>query len=150
MNIKKLLAYMLIVVATAVSVYFIYGYVQSSRYDPTAVPYINQALPQLSRWDLDATKELLDEDALARVTDERLTQMLEYLARIGELEDFERPRFKSTSTAMTTGAIERTVITYSVAARYSSGDAEVTLSLLDRDGAYSLLHFNFSSQALAP
>lgn len=147
---KKLFIYMLVVVSTAVSIYFIYGYVQSSRFDSLVLPYIDRTLPQLSQWDLDTTKALLDEEALNRVTDERLGQMLEYLSRIGTLQDFEKPRFRSTSTAMTTGAVEKDVVTYRVKANYSSGVADVTLSMIDRDGAYALLHFNFQSQALAP
>lgn len=147
---KKLCIYMLVVACTAVSIYFIYGYVQSSRFDSLVLPYIDRTLPQLSQWDLDTTKALLDEEALSRVTDERLGQMLEYLSRIGTLQDFEKPRFRSTSTAMTTGAVEKDVVTYRVKANYSSGAADVTLSMIDRDGAYALLHFNFQSQALAP
>lgn len=147
---KKLMFYALFVVSAAVSTYFIYGYVQSSRFDPTVIPYIEQAIPQLSRWDVAATKALLDEEALNRVTDEDLMQMMNYLTRIGELQDFDKPRFKSTSKAMTTGAIERDVVTYLIKTRYNTGPAELTLSLVDRDGQYRLLHFNFQSQALAP
>ncbi len=147
---KKLFIYMLVVVCTTVSIYFIYGYVQSARFDSAAVPYVEQVLPQLSEWDLDTTKALLDEEALSRVTDERLEQMLEHLSRIGTLQGFDKPRFKSTSTAMTTGAVEKQVVTYLVKAHYSSGEAEVTLSMIDRNGGYSLLHFNFQSPALAP
>lgn len=147
---KKIIVYALFVVLTAVSIYFGYGYLQAKRFDPTVVPYIEQAVPQLSRWDVATTKALLDEEALQRVSDEDLATMMAYLTRIGELQGFDRPYFKSTSKTMTTGAIERAVVTYRVKANYSSGPAEITLSLVERDGGYSLLHFNFQSQALAP
>ena len=147
---KKLIIYAIFVISTAVGIYFGYGYFQSARFDTTVIPYIERAVPQLSRWDVDATKALLDEEALTRVTDHDLEQMMNYLTRMGELQDFARPRFRSTSKTMTTGAIERDVVTYRVKAEYSSGPAEITLSLVDRDGEYALLHFNFQSQALAP
>jgi len=147
--VKKFIIYVLFVILSAVSIYFGYGYIYSARYDPTAIPYIEQAVPQLSRWDVDATKALLDEEALRRVSDDDLATMMDYLTRIGELQSMEKPHFKSTSKAMTTGAVERDVISYQVKADYSSGPAEITLSLVERDGVYSLLHFNFQSQALA-
>ncbi len=50
---KKFIVYVFFIVLTAVSIYFSYGYVQSTRFDPTAVPYIEQAVAQLSRWDID-------------------------------------------------------------------------------------------------
>ncbi len=148
--VKKFIVYVLFIVLTAVSIYFGYGYVQSTRFDPAAVPYIEQAVAQLSRWDVDATKALLDEEALKRVSDDDLAAMMDYLGRIGELQNFDKPRFRSTSKTMTTGAIERDVVTYRVKANYSSGPAEITLSLVDRNGSYALMHFNFQSQALAP
>ena len=147
---KKFIIYAIFVISTAVGIYFGYGYVQSSRFDAVVIPYIEQAIPQLSRWDVDATKALLDEEALNRVTDDDLQHMMVYLKRIGELQSIDKPRFRSTSKTMTLGAIERDVVTYRVKAEYSSGPAEITLSLVDRDGEYHLLHFNFQSQALVP
>ncbi len=146
---KKFIVYVLFIVLTVVGIYFGYGYVQSTRFDPAAVPYIERAVVQLSRWDIDATKALLDEEALKRVSDDDLETMIDYLARIGELQDFDKPRFKSTSKIMTAGAIEHNVVTYRIKANYSTGPAEITLSLVDRNGSYALLHFNFQSQALA-
>jgi len=148
--VKKLIIYALFVISTAIAIYFGYGYVQGKRFDPKVVPYVEQVVPQLSRWDVATTKALLDEEALRRVSDDDLKKMMDYLARIGELESTEKPLFKSTSKAMTTGAVERDVVSYQVKAEYSSGPAEITLSLVDRDGSYGLLHFNFQSQALAP
>ncbi|MBD1401537.1 hypothetical protein [Pelovirga terrestris] len=147
---KKLIIYALFVISTAIGIYFGYGYMQGKRFDPTVIPYVEQAIPQLSRWDVAATRALLDEEALKRVSDDDLAKMMDYLTRIGELQSFDKPSFRSTSKTMTTGAIERDVVTYRVMANYSSGPAEITLSLVDRSGAYTLLHFNFQSQALAP
>lgn len=147
---KKLIIYALFVISTAFGIYFGYGYIQGKRFDPTVVPYVEQAIQQLSRWDVAATRALLDEEALRRVSDDDLAKMMDYLTRIGELQAFDKPSFRSTSKTMTTGAIERDVVTYRVKANYSSGPAEITLSLVERSGTYALLHFNFQSQALAP
>lgn len=146
---KKLFLYFLFVIVTVVAIYFGYGQVLSSRYDSDAVPYAERVLPLLSRWDLETTKNLLDEEVLSQVSDEDLEQMLEYLSRIGDLQSFEKPKFRSTSTALTTGAVERDVVTYRVNALYSTGAAEVTLSMIGDAPDYKLLHFNFQSPALA-
>lgn len=150
MVVKKIIIYILFVICSAVGVYFGYGYVQGQRFDPLVLPYIEQTVPRLSQWDTKTTKALLDEEILSRVTDHDLEQMMNYLARIGELQEVVRSTFRSTSKAMTTGAIERDVVTYRVQALYSSGPAEITLSMVVRDGEYRLLSFNFQSQALAP
>lgn len=146
---KKLLIYCLFVIVSAVSIYFYYGYSQSSHFDPQVVPYVEQVLPLLSRWDLETTKNLLDEEVLNQVSDEDLQKMLNYLSRIGELQSFDKPKFRSTSNALTTGAVERDVVTYQINALYSTGAAEVTLSMLGEAPEYTLLHFNFQSSALA-
>lgn len=147
---KKLIIYAIFVVFCAFGIYFGYAYMQEKRFNPTVVPFVEQAVPQLSQWDVERTKALLDEETLKRVTDHDLEQMMNYLARIGELQDFAKPRFRSTSKAMTTGAVERDVVTYRIKAEYSSGPVEITLSMVERDGEYRLLSFNFQSQALAP
>jgi len=147
--VKKLIIYALFVISTAIAIYFGYGYMQGKRFDPTVVPYVEQVVPQLSRWDVATTKALLDDEALRRVSDDDLKKMMDYLGRIGELQHLEKPRFRSTSKAMTAGAIERDVVTYRVKANYSTGPAEITLSLVERSGEYVLLHFNFQTQALA-
>lgn len=149
-GVKKFIVYVVSVILTAVSIYFGYGYVQSTRFDSTVIPYIQRAVPQLSRWDVATTKALLDEEALRRVSDDDLGQMMVYLTRIGDLQQIERTHFKSTSKTMTTGAVERDVVSYQVTANYSTGPAEITLSLVERGGEYFILHFNFQSQALAP
>ena len=147
---KKLLIYFAFVITCAVSVYFGYFYIQGARFDSAVVPYVEKVLPQLSRWDLETTRNLLDEEALSQVNDAALEHMLAYLSRIGTLESFDKPHFRSTSTALTTGAVKRDVVTYRVKARYSTGEAEVTLSMVERGQDYALLHFNFQSRALAP
>ncbi|MDX2494352.1 MAG: hypothetical protein QNK27_05275 [Desulfuromusa sp.] len=145
---KKFIVYVIFVFITGFSAYFYYGYYQSSQYDGTVVPYIQEVLPKISTWDPEIVKQYLAPEALRRVSEENLVNILGALADIGELQSIEEMKFQKKSTGGEHSAVQEPVITYTVKAQYSTGAATVTISLLDKGGAYETYHFNFESEAL--
>ncbi len=145
---KKFIIYVIFVFAVGLSAYFYYGYYQSSQYDSTVVPYIREVLPKISTWDPEIVKQCLAPEALRRVSEENLVNILAALAAIGELQSIEEMKFKQKSTGGENDMLQDPVITYTVKAQYSTGAATVTISLLDKGGVYETYHFNFESKAL--
>ncbi|MDA3903340.1 MAG: hypothetical protein PF441_07840 [Desulfuromusa sp.] len=150
-EVKKFIIYVIFVFVTGFSAFFIYGSMQSSQYDGTAVPYIMETLPKISTWDPEIVKQLMAPEVLKTVSAENLANILAALADIGELQSIGDATFKNKSTDGTGGNVQlinEPVITYEVEAQYSTGDAKVIISMIDRGGSYEIYHFNFKSKAL--
>ncbi|RLB69239.1 MAG: hypothetical protein DRH07_11110 [Deltaproteobacteria bacterium] len=147
-DLKKFIIYAIFVFITGFSAYFYYGYYQSSQYDGTVIPYIQEVLPEISTWDPEIVKQYLAPAVLRTVTDEDLTKIMGALAKIGELQSIGEVKFKKKATGGAGDLVQQPVITYTVTAQYSTGEAIVTLSLLDKGGSYDVFHFNFKSDAL--
>lgn len=146
---KKFIIYVVFVFVVAFSGYFIYGYMQSAKYDGTAIPYIEQVLPELSSWDVDRVSQCMAPEVLATISPENLVELLKSLSQIGTFQSISEATFKNKAVGDNVKYADAPVITYDIETQYSSGPVMVTLSLLDRDGKYQVYYFNFQSQALA-
>ncbi len=147
-ELKKFIMYVIFVFVTGFSAFFYYGYYQSSQYDDSVIPYIQKVLPELSTWDTEIVKQYMAPEVLQTVTTENLQDIMKALAQIGELQSIDKMKFKKKATGRADDLVQQPVITYIVNAHYSTGEATVTLSLLDKGGVYEVYHFNFESEAL--
>ena len=147
---KKFIIYVVFVLVTGFSAYFIYNGVLSSRYDDTVGSYIQEVLPAISKWNPDIVRQYMAPEVLQTVSIEELEHLIAALSKIGTLQSIGKLSFRSKAEVDDVRFEKRPLITYEVDAQYSTGDAKVTISLVDRDGAYDLYHFNFQSNALAP
>lgn len=147
-ELKKFIIYVIFVFVTGFSAFCYYGYYQSSQFDGTIVPYIEEVLPKLSTWDPEIVKQFMAAEVLRTITDENLKNIMGALAQIGELQSIEEVKFKKKATGGAGDLVQQPVVTYTVKAKYSTGDATVIISLLDKGGSYDVFHFNFESEAL--
>ena len=147
-DLKKFVIYAIFVFVIGFSAFFYYGYYQSSQYDGTVVPYIQEVLPKLSTWDPEIVKQFMAPEVLRTVTDENLASIMGALAQIGELQGISEMKFKKKATGGVGDLVQQPVITYTVTAQYSTGEAIVTLSFLDKGDSYDVYHFNFETDAL--
>ena len=147
-DLKKFVIYAIFVFITGFSAFFYYGYYQSSKYDGTVVPYIQEMLPKLSTWDPVVVKQFMAPEVLKTVPDENLKNIMGALAQIGELQSIGEMKFKKRATGGAGDLVQQPVITYTVKAQYSTGEAIVTISLLDKGSSYDVYHFNFETEAL--
>lgn len=147
-ELKKFIIYVIVVFVIGISSYFFYGSYQSSLYDGRVTPYIQEVLPKISTWDPEIVKQCMAPEVLKTVTDENLRNIMKALAQIGELQSIKEMKFKKKATGGAGDLVQEPVITYTVNAQYSSGDATVTISLLDKGDSYEVYHFNFESEAL--
>ncbi len=145
----KLAIYIVFVIVTGITTYFTYGYVQSSKYADTAIPYLQEVLPQISTWDADGAKQYMVPEILQTITPDNLKNLMAALSVIGNLESIGEASFKNKVSGDEIQFIDSVVITYDVDAKYSSGDAVVTIRLLVRNDSYEVYNFNFKTQALA-
>ena len=126
----------------------LYDHFKTSEYDAAAEIYIQQVVPELSKWDPAAIKTLLAEEVVATISDENLNKAMTLFSRLGTLQGMDKPKFEDVHRGKQADLGEQTIVEYSVDATYSEGNATINLKLLSRNDAFEIYHFNFSSEAL--
>lgn len=147
-KVAAIVGFLLFAIVTVVASNAFYTHHQSSRYADTAVPYIEKLVPEISRWDPAVIKTYMAPGSLERLSDEKIDQIVAYLSRLGELEGYDQPQFDEIYTMEQDGAAEKTILYYTVEARYESGDATFNLHLVDRGESFQVHNFTINSAAL--
>ena len=91
------------------------GY-KSSQYEGTAIPYMDKAIPELSKWELDNFKKYLTPSVMEELNEKDLKTLIKGLSKMGELVEVGDYQFNTvTSRALTSGG-SGTFVTYIVPA----------------------------------
>ena len=122
---------------------------KEAQYITTAVPYVKQAIPELSKWEPAVASKYMSEKFMQKTSKENFANIINALSRIGALQEMDEPIFEEIYSGGTPDGKQQTIITYSIKARYETGDAKITLGLLDKAGEFSVYRFNVESAALA-
>ena len=122
---------------------------QGDEYSVSAVPYIKQVIPEVSKWDPAITRGLMAAEVLETIPDDRFVRAMTWFSKLGALKSMEEPVFKKLHSEEETDIGVQTIIEYDINAKYENGDALISLKLLDRDGTYEIYRFNLSSSLLA-
>lgn len=125
-----------------------YDKYQSSKFDSIAGPYIKQIIPEISRWDPVATKQLMAPEVSATIPDETFAQAMTLFSRLGALQSMDKEKYEELHEDQETSIGKHTIVEYNIDAQYANGDAVINLKLLLRDGAFEIYRFNFSSEIL--
>ena len=141
----------LVVLALIVALAGLWFFVRAkqSKYDPVAIPYIEEALPVISRWELDDFREFFVPEVLEGMSEQEMERFFLWFSRLGSLQTFEEPEFVQISAS--TDVPYPSLITYQVSAQYENGEATVTFVLVPVDSeTVKLWLFHIDSLALLP
>ena len=145
---KKKILIMLCVLATVgltiVGGFKYFSAQKESQYLTTAVPYIKQVIPEISKWDPALAQSYMSADFMKKTSEENFSEIIRAMSKIGVLQELAEPHFEEIYAGD-----KQTVVSYTIKARYTTGDAKITMALLDKDGVFKVYHFNVESQALA-
>jgi hypothetical protein len=122
---------------------------KETQYLTTAVPYVKMVVPELSRWDPVVAKQHMSAEFMQKTSEENFAKIIKALSKIGTLQEMEEPKFEEIYSGDTPAGEKQTVVSYTVKARYDTGDAKITLGLLDQAGEFKVYRFNVESEALA-
>jgi hypothetical protein len=125
----------------------LFAWHKRGKYEETAVPYLKEAVQQISTWDESTARHYMSEEALANISEEDFTALIKWFSKLGSLQSMEEPTFNNV-TSFVTGEGNYAVITYTVNARYDAGDAVLTVKLSDKGGRFEILGININSMAL--
>ena len=118
-----------------------------SNYETTAVPYLRSVIPEITTWDPDITWKYYAEEVRESVSQEDNAKIVRYLSRLGALESLGDPEFRQVSSSASLKTGTRKVVVYQIPAVFESGDATIDVTLLDRDGNFSIYFLKFNSMA---
>ncbi len=122
---------------------------KESQYLTTAVPYIKKIIPELSKWDPTIARKHMSEEFLRKVSDEKFSRTIQVLSRMGNLQTLAEPHFEEIYSGDTPDGEKQTIISYTVQAKYDTGDATITMGLLDLGERFKVYRFNVESEVLA-
>jgi len=125
-----------------------YG-IKADRYQETAVPYLESALPKLTSWQYEQLKPLLSPTARLDFENEKLQAAYRLFSKLGQLKSMGKPQYitdrNDTSTEL--GDIE--IIDYQVPLQFDSGPAVIKITLAADGKSYYIHHFGFHSEIFA-
>jgi hypothetical protein len=142
---KKLLKVAgIIILLVVLGIAGLFGYVkyQQSTYALTAVPFIKEVIPKITRWDPNEIKPYLSPEALSATSDADLTKMFSWFAKLGALKTVGEPVFQNVFAG------SQKIITYSVPTTFEAGEALIVFRLVDLGTEFKILSFNINSKAL--
>ena len=148
---RKLLTLFLFLAAVAASViggFHYHSAKKEAEFKNTAVPFVKQVIPKLSEWNPEQSYNLMAPEALRKVPKEYFVKVVEAMSKLGTLEELQEPVFAEVYSGSTLKGEEQTVVSYQVDARYSSGPAEITISLMNKGESFAVNSFDVRSEAL--
>ena len=137
-----------VAVTSAIVGSFAYNHYKSTVYHDSAVPYLQQVIPEISSWDPERIRTLLAPEALKVVEEDKYLTLINWFKRLGELETIGEPDFEKADSRTGEDGALLDIVEYTVPLTYSNGEAELNILLLERDGAYTVYHFTFASERL--
>jgi hypothetical protein len=122
-----------------------YG-IKADRYEETAVPYLESALPKLTSWNYEQLKPMLSPDAQLDFENEKLQAAYRLFSQLGELKSIGKPQYITdrNDTSKELGDIE--IIDYQVPLQFDSGPAVIKIKLVADGKSYYIHRFGFQSE----
>jgi len=138
----------LITIAVVIMSPLVYDRYQATKFTDTALPYVIQIIPIVSKWDPDTIRELMVPEVSATISEDKFAQTMVWFSKLGALQSMGEPEFQAVDTGGMTVIGMQTIVEYEVDAKYGNGDALLNIKLLERDGLFELYSFNLSSEVL--
>jgi len=125
-----------------------YG-IRADRYDETAIPYMEAAIPRVSSWQFEQLEPLLSPGARLDFNNEKLRAAYQSFSKLGQYQSMDRPRYKASSDGSSTELGKVEVIDYQVELQFDSGPAMLKIKLVADGDSYYVHHFGFHSDIFA-
>ena len=118
-----------------------------SNYETTAVPYLRSVIPEIATWDPEMTWKYYADEVRETVSREDNAKIVRYLSKLGALESLGDPVFRQASSAASLKTGARKFVVYQIPAQFETGDATIDVTLVNRDGEFSIYYIKFNSMA---
>lgn len=147
---KRILKRVLLVILLIILFFALIGlwtWKEQSDYESTAVPYLNSVVPEIATWNPDIAWKYFADEVRDTISRDDNAKIIGYLSLLGTLESLDHPQFRQVTSSATLKTGTRKLVVYQIPAVFENGDATINVTLLDRDGEFSIYHFNVNSMA---
>lgn len=145
---RRSLIFVILLIAGLVLYSLLYG-MRADRYDETAVPYLESALPKLTSWQYAKLKPLLSPEAQLVFENEKVQTAYRLFSRLGQLKSADKPQYKGSSTDTSQALGEVEVVAYEVLLEFDSGPAVIKINLVADGESYYINHFGIQSEVFS-
>lgn len=116
--------------------------------DKVFLPYIAEAVPKLTTWDIEQYRLLMSEQGMSAVTDEQWQLYLNVFKRLGQLQAVGEPALQNWKAASSVGTGNTTYAVYLVPLTFDTGPAHVELVLQHNNDKVEINSVRFLSDLL--
>ena len=135
----------LLLVIAAVS----FAFYEGNKLDRAATEYSVDAVTAItSTWDAEALRQRAAPELARSLSGEQARRVMNWVATLGPLEN--RPVCQGNAIVSTGTGGSRTTANITCTAQYRAGEATIQLSLIRKEGAWSILGFHVGSPMLVP
>ena len=145
---RRSLIFFALLLAGLVLYSFWYG-MKADRYEETAIPYLESAMPKLTSWQYDKLKSLLSPAARLDFENEKVRAAYQSFSRLGQFQSMEKPRYTASRAESSEALGDIELIDYQVALQFDSGPAVIKIKLVADGKSYYVQHFGFHSEIFA-
>ncbi len=125
-----------------------YG-IKADRYEDTAVPYLQEAIPVVTSWEYEQLKPLLSPSARRDFENEKMQTAYHAFNRLGQLQSMGRPQYVTNRFDSIDGLGDVEAIDYQVPLEFNSGPAMIKITLIADGEVYYVHHFGIHSDVFA-
>ena len=122
---------------------------KADRYDETAIPYLNQSLPELTSWKYSRLEPLLSPQAKKEFNTEKGQSDFLVFKRLGKLQSFGKPQYQSAGTDNSNEESKFSLVVYTILAEFETGPAKIKINLAINGESYLIHHFSIQSGIFA-
>ena len=142
---RRSLIFIALLVAGLVLYTLWYG-IKADRYDETAIPYLESALPMLASWEYQQLRPLLSPGARLDFENPKVQAAYQNFSSLGQLKSMEKPQFVANrfDSSDELGDIE--IVDYKVPLLFDSGPAMIKVKLIADGKSYFIHHFGIHSE----
>ncbi len=145
---RRSLIFFVLLVAGLVIYALWYG-IKADRYDETAIPYLESALPRLTSWEYEQLRPLLSPSALQDFENEKVRAAYNAFSRLGQLRSMEKPQYVASQSDSSDELGELEIVGYKVILQLDSGPAMIKIKLVADGRSYRIQHFGIHSEIFA-
>lgn len=145
---RRTLIFFALLLAGLLSYSVWYG-MKADRYDETAIPYFESAIPELTSWQYQRLRPLLSPLARQVFENEKVRMAYQDFNRLGRLQSMDKPQFIANSYDSNAELGDIEVIDYQLVLQFDSGPAAMKIKLVADGKSYYIHHFSIQSEVFA-
>ena len=120
--------------------------IKADRFDETAIPYLESAMPMVTSWQYQQLKPLLSPNARLDFENEKVRSAYQAFSRLGQLQSMDKPRYSSSQKGNSKELGDVEVVEYQATLQFDSGPALIKIKLVTDGKSYFVHHFGIQSE----